>query len=59
MKFELLKPNTLNNWFGLVFLVCNSIILEFTILGYGFRFDWLIKDPVGDYIEEIAGEVDE
>lgn len=44
VKFELLKRNSLNSWFGLVFLVCNSLLIEFTILGYGFRFDWVIKE---------------
>ena len=44
MKFELLKPNTLNIWFSLVFLICNSLIIELSIFGYGFRFDWVLKE---------------
>ena len=52
VKFELLKRNSLNSWFGLVFLVCNSLLIEFTILGYGFRFDWILKEATVESIKE-------
>lgn len=46
VKFELLKGRgTLNNWVTFVFLICNSLLIEFTISGYGFRFDWILKEP--------------
>ncbi len=36
---ELLTNKGLNDWFGLHFDICNSIMFEVSIFGYGFRFD--------------------
>ena len=52
MKFEILNGRgTLNNWFTFVFLVCNYLLIELTILGYGFRFELRLKEATVDSIK--------
>lgn len=51
VEFEILKGRgTLNSWFGFIFLICNSLLIEFTIYGYGFRFDWTLKEVTVDSV---------
>ena len=53
---EILKRTTLNDWFGLHFDICNSIMFEVSLFGYGLRFDWIMKEPRVEFVESYSQE---
>ncbi len=36
----------LNDWFEFVFRVCNHFDIKLSLFGYGFEFNWILKEPL-------------
>lgn len=46
MGIEILKGNSLNDWFCFEVRVCNFFNFEASVFGYGIKILWLLNDVV-------------
>jgi len=42
----------INDWFELNFMLSNHFDIRLSLLGYGFDFNWVMKDSIKEFMEE-------